>query len=287
MDNVIFGDNQFFAVSHLSDERSRAQAMRFRDTSAIISVLEQARDMGITTFMCTTHDRIGEFCTHIRANPDSYKGYKIYPCMPYAHKYANAVTDLGILGMLQKYLKGNIIGSLAKGGVALARKDFRAILELLVDSEMHMFAGIDTPVIFLQNVIVDMILGLGMIDLFKVFAEHVNRKYNAEAGFITMNLPLLHNALKDVGVSDPVICASINKVGFRMCPNKQEVEELIAKSNPRIIAMQVLAAGAVRPREAFEYACSLKGVDSILFGASTASHISESKELIEMFFSKR
>ena len=35
MDKVLFGDNQFFAVNHASDEKSRAQAIRFKDDSAI------------------------------------------------------------------------------------------------------------------------------------------------------------------------------------------------------------------------------------------------------------
>ena len=51
MDKVLFGDNQFFAVNHLSDEKSRAQSMRFRDTKAIMYVLDQAIDLGINTFI--------------------------------------------------------------------------------------------------------------------------------------------------------------------------------------------------------------------------------------------
>ena len=30
-DSVIFGDNQFFGVNHMSEEKARAQAMRFQD----------------------------------------------------------------------------------------------------------------------------------------------------------------------------------------------------------------------------------------------------------------
>ena len=55
MDRAILGDNQFFAVNHLSDERSRAQAIRFKDNRAIIDVLDQAMECGVNTFMCTTH----------------------------------------------------------------------------------------------------------------------------------------------------------------------------------------------------------------------------------------
>ena len=54
MDKVLFGDNQFFAVNHLSDEKSREQAIRFKDDATIIKVLDQAMETGINTFMCTT-----------------------------------------------------------------------------------------------------------------------------------------------------------------------------------------------------------------------------------------
>jgi hypothetical protein len=106
MERILFGDNQFFAVNHISDEKSRAQSIRFKDDAAIIKTLDYARESGVNTFMCTTHDRIANICDIIRANPSKYSDFKIYPCMPYAHKYANAVTELGIMGTLKEYVPG-------------------------------------------------------------------------------------------------------------------------------------------------------------------------------------
>ena len=102
MERILFGDNQFFAVNHISDEKSKAQSIKFKDDSAIIKVLDDAISCGIHTFMCTTHDRIINICDIIRDNPEKYKDFKIFPCMPYAHKYANAVTELGIAGTLKQ-----------------------------------------------------------------------------------------------------------------------------------------------------------------------------------------
>jgi hypothetical protein len=283
MDRILFGDNQFFAVSHISDERSRAQAVRFRDTAAVVRVLDDAINAGLTTFMCTTHDRIAEICEHIRSNPAQYAGFSMYPCMPYAHKYVNAVTELGIAGFLKEYVPGNLFVTLAKGGMALASKDFMALMEILVDSEMKMFRGIRTPVIFLQNVVTDLLLGLGMHDFFAAFVEYVKRKYQAEAGFITMNLPMVVDVLERVGVANPIVCASINKIGFRMPGGVEAYEKCLAEKSVRCIAMQVLAAGALRPDEAFKYVAGLKGVQSILFGASSKSHIEESAKMIREF----
>jgi hypothetical protein len=281
MDKVLFGDNQFFAVNHLSDEKSRAQSIQFKDDAAIIRVLDQAIDIGINTFMCTTHDRIANICERMRANPDRYKNFNIFPCMPYAHKYANAVTDLGIVGTVKQYVPGNIFSTFAKGGMALLGKDFLSLMELLIDAEMKMFKGINTPVIFIQNVVVDMILGLKMFEVFKAYDEYIRKKYNAEPGYITMNMPALLDALNSVGIENPIICSSINKIGFRMSGGKEIYEKYLREKQFRPIAMQVLASGALRPKEAIEYLGKFLKIESVLFGASSKGHIKETKEFIE------
>jgi hypothetical protein len=285
MERVLFGDNQFFGVNHSSDEKSRAQAIKFKDNQSILNVLDMAIEEGINTFMCTTHDRIAEICQTIRVDK-KYENFKIYPCMPYAHKYANAVTELGIMGSVKQYVPGNIFTTVAKGGMAYMQKDFISLMELLIDAEMKMFKGISTPIIFLQNVVTDLLLGLGMTDFLIAFHHYIRENYDAEAGFITMNLPLLLNVLEAGGVENPTICASINKIGFRMSGGKQLYEKVIAEKRCKLIAMQVFAAGSVAPKEALEYVCNLKGVDSILFGASSRSNIKNSKELIDIFSQK-
>jgi len=283
MDKVLFGDNQFFAVNHLSDEKSREQAIRFKDDSAIIRVLDQAIEVGVNTFMCTTHDRIANICDHMRANPDKYRDFKIYPGMPYAHKYANAVTELGILGTIKQYVPGNIFGTFAKGGMAYLNKDFLKLMEIFIDAEMKMFKGISTPVIFIQNVIVDMILGLKAYDAFRAYDDYIRKKYEAEPGYITMNMPALLDALNSIGIENPIICSSINKIGFRMSGGKEIYEKYLREKEFRPIAMQVLAAGALRPKEAIEYLGNFPKIESVLFGASSRGHISETKELIEKY----
>jgi hypothetical protein len=280
MDKVLFGDNQFFAVNHASDEKSRAQAIRFKDDSAIINVLNQAIDLGLKTFMCTTHDRIANLCNHIRSNPDRYNDFKIYPCMPYAHKYANALTELGIMGTIKQYVPGNIFNTFAKGGMAYLKNDFEKLMQILIDAEMKMFRGINTPVIFIQNVLVDLILGLKMFDIFKEYDSYIRKKYNAEPGYITMNMPMLLDCLEGIGISNPIICSSINKVGFRMAGGKEIYEDYLNNRTFRPIAMQVLAAGALHPKEATEYLARFPRIESVLFGASSKAHISETKELI-------
>jgi len=156
MDRVILGDNQFFGVDHLSDDKARQKEQKFRDTREIIKVLDSAYEVGIRTFMCTTYARIEEICSHIRKNPAQYSDFKIYPCMPYAHKYANAVTEMGIAGTLKHYTGGNVVSTIARGGLAVVQRDAFKLMQILVDTEMAMFRGMDVGVIFLQNVVTDL-----------------------------------------------------------------------------------------------------------------------------------
>lgn len=280
MDRILFGDNQFFAVNHISDEKSRAQAIRFKDDSTILKTIDIAVGEGVNTFMCTTHDRIANICSLIRKDPQKYKDFAIYPCMPYAHKYANAVTELGIMGTIQQYVPGNFFGSLFKGGAAFVSKDYLSIMELFIDAEMKMFKGINTPVIFLQNVITDLLIGLGMKDFLKAYHDYIIRKYNVEPGYITMNMPRLLNLLESVNIKNPIICSSINKVGFRMSGGIELYEHTLRTRNVRAIAMQVLAGGAIPPKEAIEYVGNLPNVESILFGASSRQNIKQTVSLI-------
>ena len=74
--------------------------IRFKDNQAILDVLESVIDEGIFAFMCTTHDRIAELCQTFRREK-KYSDLQIYPCMPYAHKYANALTEQGIMGTIK------------------------------------------------------------------------------------------------------------------------------------------------------------------------------------------
>ena len=282
MDRVLFGDNQFFGVNHMSEEKARAQSMRFQDLQAIIDVLDAAYAEGIRTFMCTTHDRMTEICDHFRAHPAKYPDYQFYPCMPYAHKYANAVTENGMIEALRMFLpQDGAVGAMLKGGLALANKDIEVIMQLLIDAEMKMFHGLKTPVIFMQNVITDLLLGLGMKQTLRIFHDHVRDKYGAEPGYITMNVPALLDVLDELGIDNPIVCANINKIGFRMSGGINAYERAIAQRRFRPVAMSVLASGAISPRAAIEYVCGQPRIESIVFGASSRSNIRQTKALID------
>jgi hypothetical protein len=280
MDRVLFGDNQFFGVNHMSEEKARAQAMKFRDTESIISVLDTAYELGIRSFMCTTHDEIGRIADHVSAHPGRYEGFKFLPGMPYAHKYANMVGELGIIGTMRQVTPGGIAEAVMRGAKSTLSRDLDQLMHMLIDAEMARFEKVDTPVVFLQNVVADLLLGLGTIELFAAFHEYVGERYDAEAGFFTMNLPAMAEALQKVGIERPIICCNYNKINFRMSGGIEAYDRVVEEQDVRVIAMSVLASGAIPPAEAIEWICKRPNIESIVFGASSRGNIANTLELI-------
>jgi hypothetical protein len=208
--------------------------------------------------------------------------------MPYAHKYANAMTEDGPLGAIRRFLPDEgFLNAAVRGGKSLASKDIEGITTLLIDAEMTMFRGLRTPVVFLQNVVVDLLLGLGFDDAFRIFAEHVRRRYDAEPGFITMNLPMLLDTLERVGIDNPVVCSNINKIGFRMPGGLEAYDQALRGRRFRAVAMSVFASGAVPPAEAIEWVCQQPNIESIVFGASSRANIASTRALVDAHWADR
>lgn len=285
LDRLLFGDNQFFGINHMSEEKARAQAMRFQDIDAIIDVLDSAYDAGVRTFMCTTHDRIGAVCDHMRKDPERYKDFQFYPCMPYAHKYANAVTEHGMIGAAMHFMpEGGMFQTALRGATSLATKDIEGMVKILIDAEMKMFKGLNTPVIFLQNVVVDLVMGMGVNEAFRIFHDHITQNYDAEPGYITMNMPRLYQILTEQGIENPIICSNINKIGFRTCGGLDEYVRTLREGKLRAIAMSIFASGAIPPREAIQWLSELPNLESIVFGASSRRNIENTRDLVEEYF---
>jgi hypothetical protein len=288
LDTVIFGDNQFFGINHMSEEKAEALAIKFRTLTAITEVIDIAYDQGIRAFMLNTNDRAKEICDHLRNNPHRYADIVLYPSMPYAYKYSNIVAEKGIFGAINEILltdsnTGEILGMIGKGSKILFDKDIIKTMQLLVDLEMKIFRNLTVKVVFLQNIVTDLLLGLGIKEIFIGFTEYIRDKYNAEAGFNTMNMPKLVTFLHECGIENPIVCSSINKAGYFMNPDMASYERTIKDKRFRPIAMSILASGAVRPKEAVEYVCKDLGIKSVVFGASTAQNIIETKNLIESY----
>jgi hypothetical protein len=155
-------------------------------------------------------------------------------------------------------------------------------MKILVDQEMAAFKNLDVRVVFLQNIVVDLMLGFGVAEPFIEYANHIRKRYGAYPGFITQNMPLLRRRLIEWGIHDVVICSSINKIGYLMSPSREAYEAALAEndgSDYAMMAMSTLASGAIPAPEAYEYVNGLN-LQSVVFGASSRGNIEQTTKLI-------
>lgn len=282
IDKIVFGDNQFFGINHMSQEKAQAHAERFRDLRAITEVYECALDAGIRAVMLNSNERAGSICDFFRENQARLPAVAWYPSIPYPHKYANLIAEKGILPTLKDVLlenntTGGFLGMVSKGGLALLGRDELKAMEMLIDVEMRVFKGLDVRVIFLQNVVTDLMLGLGVGPVFEAYCRYIRKKYHVLPGFITQNMPRLLNFLAAAGLEEIVVCSSFNKLGYLMSPDVESYVEASRRNDPKryqIMAMSTLASGAIPAREAYGFV-NQQNIQSIVFGASSAKNIRE------------
>jgi hypothetical protein len=287
IDRIIFGDNQFFGINHMSQEKSQQMSEKFYDINSIYRVYDIAIEAGIDAMMLNSNQRAGEICSHFRQNQQKYGNLKWYPSIPYPHKYANVVAEKGVFPALNEILFSNnsasgVLNMVTKGASAVLFKDAIKLLHMLVDIEMKIFNGLNVKVVFLQNIITDLLLGYNVKLIFAEYCDYIRKKYHVLPGFITLNLPYIVNKFKEWEFENVVVCSSINKIGYTMCPGIETYEKTIRENNAdkiQLMAMSTLASGAIPPKVAYEY-IKAQNIQSIVFGASSKKNIEESVKLI-------
>lgn len=287
IDRIVFGDNQFFGINHMSQEKAQERAERFANLDNIMQVYDHAIENGIEAIMLNGNDRAAHICDRFRADPAKYGHLRWYPSIPYPHKYAAMVNDKGMVGAVQELLFAqgakSALGKMARGGLALATLDAVKLMRMLVDQEMEAFRDLDVRVVFLQNIVVDLLLGYDIAEPFVAYCEHIKKRYGALPGLITQNLPRLRSKLIEWGIEDVVICASINKIGYLMSPGTAEYEAVIEENDGGkypLMAMSTLASGAIKPEDAYAY-INAQNIQSVVFGASSPGNIRHTVSLID------
>lgn len=289
IDKIVFGDNQFFGINHSSQDKAEEMAKRFSDIKNILSVYDNAFDCGIKAVMLNSNDRAAEITQYFRDNKSKYGDLAWYPSIPYPHKYADMVNELGIVPTINEMLIKNntaagMLSMITKGVTVAMTKDAMKILEMLIDVEYKMFKGLDCRVLFLQNVITDLLLGYGIKDVFQHYCEYIRKKHKILPGFITLNMPYMKTKFQEWGIEEVVICSTVNAAGFNMYPSKEEYERVIAENDPskyQLMAMNVLASGSITPKQSFDYINGLK-LQSVVFGASSKAHIKDTVDSLKL-----
>ena len=273
---AILGDNQFLGVNHSSQAKATELYDRFRHPEAIIEIIGAAYDGGIRDFMFTTHDRYDLVFDEIRRS-NLFPGMYYTPCLPYAHKYWNRLSDNGPIALIASTILQTNPFRIVPAGLGLLVGKTRGITGMLTEIEILMCKGLPLRGIFLQNLAFDFLMAMELYSVIEDFAEITKSRFGAIPGFITMNHSEAVSVLCDkVGLEQPWICSNYNLAGFRMNPSKADCEKSFADHRSNNIAMSVFASGRGKSADAIEYVVSKLnggGIDSILFGSSSVTNI--------------
>lgn len=276
IDPILLGHNQFFGVNHLEAGAGNQKAIYFSDTARILEVIRGARELGVSAMMMSTHERALRVAEEFRKDGTLQKEMGLYLLIPYVAKYIKQANEKGLINVVTDSLGSasmtEKLATLWSGGIGALTGDASKILTTLIDFEVGTFRDLNLRSIVLHDVLADLALGLDMPEVFATFDRHVRERYGAIPGYGTKNLPRMVAMLKRAGIDNPFIMAAINKKGFWVNPSLAEVEHCLRTEKLRLLAMSSLAAGYLRPDEAYEYLYSLPNVESVVVGVSNMRH---------------
>ncbi len=290
LDKIILGHNQFFGVNHLDSQTGNVKEAYFNDISRILDIIRFSFQFGVHSMMMSTHERAIALSHTLQNEPVLGHELGIYLLVPYIAKYVKQANEKGLVNIIRDSLVGTSfqskLGMFWRGGLGYLKKDIRGIITTLVDFEIAPFSKLNLKAIFLHDALTDLILSWEAIDVLQLYYEHIEKKYGVIPAFCTKNLPRLLKELKKIGIQNPLVMASINKIGYQVNPSLEAFEKALNDYDVQLLAMSTLAAGYLKPLEAYDYLYALPNIASVVVGVSRKDHAKETFQIIAQHLNK-
>lgn len=284
IDKVILGDNQFFGVNHMSQDRGHETYEQFKDLQEIKRILNYALDKGVKGVMFSTHPSIGKICDMIRADKRLKENMNIYVNVPYIIKYVSMVTEMGMYETIKSVISSqqgkNRLPFIFKSMWNALTLNHMGVFERMIDVELAPFHGLNIKAVFLHNALCDLILGYHMTDILKGFDGYIRKKYNAIPAYGTLNLVSFLDLLDEMNMPESLVMSGFNELGFLMNPSREACECAIKTTKHTVLAMATLASGCLKPEKAYSYLEGV-GIQNVVVGLSSKKHADETFACIE------
>jgi len=262
MPKIVLGDNPFFAISHLSPEKS-AEYLRSKDLrKKAIDILKRSRGIGIDLFMVSSHAETPNLLAEAGYGGES-RLPRICLVVPNVHQFNKTAAVNGVTGAISALFK---------------RERFRLLSPRRL-YQVYLMANTAYPEIeyvALHNVIVDMLLGLRAHWLLSAFCW-LTRRVGYKPVLITLN-PI---TLMQAEVKCAAICCYHNLRGYNMCSPTMDVLATFEAAGKveELWAMGIVASGEVGYQELAADQL-LKKFDRALIASSKYGRIKAMKEVL-------
>jgi len=286
---LLVGDNPFHGISHLSQERARSRIEDLSDPKYASSLIVTASENGANGFTFSVSETTLEILKELDRH-GGIGGFRLFPVVPYAFEYVRLANQLGISGLVKKFggelVRSKSVRSIGHGLRGALTGDLASIMKTYLSYEISRVkssvsgrARLDS--MMLHQLVTDMALALDLDWLFKSYVDFLSSRRIAP-GFNTGNFAYLVDKFNEwsIDFDEVVVLAPFNKVGFQMTPSIEECEEALRSlPAPAVIAISVLAAGSVTPKDAAEYVAALPNIKGIAVGVSREKHARETFRL--------
>jgi hypothetical protein len=283
---LLVGDNPFLNISHLSQQKARDRIENPGDPDFASRLLRLALENGANGFTFSVCDSNLSIIEKLSLDGLDH-GLGLYPVVPYAFEYVQKATQRGgISGLVKKLgldmVKSGNVKSLYYGALTTITYSPSALMKAYLGYELSRLDSVvsekvQVKSVLLHQLVTDLALALDLDWLFKDYINFLSHK-KITPGFNTGNFVYLVNKFNEwkIDLRKVLILAPFNKVGFQMMPSIEKCEQTLNEiPSPVVIAMSVLAAGFVKPKEAADYISTLPNIRGVALGISKTKQAEE------------
>jgi len=295
---LLVGDNPFQGVSHFSQERAVLRENAITDPNYAARLVLVSLENGADGFMFTLNKTTLSILKAVDTNRKTEQ-LQIYAMLPDVNEFVRTVAfSGGVLGLGKNLAKDIVLSRNWRAVLSSVRGVVTASPSYLLRSYLHYELGRlysvltkkQTTVVSLMfhETVCDMALALDM----KWFVQElVNfcKSSKLKPGLETRNLPYLVRKLKEwqIDTDGIVIASPFNRLGFQMCPSREESEKALSQiPEAEVIAFSVLAAGYLKIQEALDYVTNIPQLRGVAIGISKEKHARELKTVKEALEAK-
>ena len=274
---ILLGDNPFLGVSHLAQEKARMELTEISPLEAKVEVVKAALEGGATGFTFSTHQPNLELLNYVgKYYPEILEKLNYYILTPYAQGYVRGANVSGTAKLVKTVVRNvalrNPVGFIS----SVVTANFSKVASLLIATEVDPYLRVlprgRVGAILLHEVLTELVVAYNLVELLEELRRYVERRLGVGFGLETRNVGQLAEFLDVSGVRVEYVMTPINPLGYQMAPSKYEAEESVRKLADRgvkVIAVNILASGAVPLEQACRYLESYKGsIYAVAYGTA-------------------
>jgi len=285
---ILLGDNPFLGVSHLAHEKARSEQSEAVGLEAKASVLKAGLEGGVTGYTFSTHRVNLELLEYLsRQYPEVVARLNYYILIPYAQGYVRRANVYGTVGLVKTVIRDIVFKHPVDSLTSALALNLNRLASLFIGMEANPYLKIlpsdRVKAILLHEVLTELIMAYSLTKLLHELKRFIEKKLGVGFGLETRNIGQLNKYLEKNNIQVEYVMTPMNPLGYQMAPSKKEAEEAIRKlreKGTKIIAINILASGAVTVEKACEYLKQFKDNIYALAYGTTKPHRAKENAII-------